>query len=200
MEGRAERVRDGSKVGLTTGGYFRSGDKISASTQSRVDLMLLPGVLVELGAESEMKIERLQLTRDGDESLQPMTAREAHIRLERGRLVASVGLAPTESLLVVETPAGSFAAGPDRTLLIEVNGAKARTMCLRGKATFRPTGGAQELTIPAGFFAELPLNPGAPLRTAASAGAEVQAEVPAILNVEKRLLRLQKEHGSSFHP
>ena len=165
--------------------------------------MLLPGLLIELSGESEIEILELQLERDGDETIQPMTARKAHIRLSRGTLIATVSLAPTESFLTVDTPAGSLTAGPDRTFMLKLNGPRTSAtsvMSVRGETTFRAKGTARDLKIPAGFSANLPPLPIAPPQRAANAGPEVQAQLVAILGVEKRLLLLQQQEGSAFRP
>ena len=107
----------GKKVPLTSASFLRPGEIVTTTENSRVDLMLLPGVLVELAGAGEVEITQLRLVRDGDETIHPMVARDAKIRLHRGTLIASVGLAQTDSHLFVETPDGTLIAGPDRVAL-----------------------------------------------------------------------------------
>ena len=200
VEGEGHVNGHGKTSGLTKSGHFRAGDRIATLAHGRADLMLLPGVLIELAAESEIEIQQLNLERDGDETIQPMTARKAHIRLSRGTLIATVSLAPTESFLTVDTPAGSFTAGPDHTFMLKVNGPQTWVMSVRGETTFRAAGLTQELKIPAGYFANRPQLPATPPQRAANAGPEMQAQVVAILEVKKRLLLLQKQEGPTFRP
>ncbi|MGI8431897.1 MAG: hypothetical protein ACR2MW_06360, partial [Chthoniobacterales bacterium] len=88
----------GGKIGRLSGNSFLPpGAKISSGPNARVDLMVLPGVLMELAADTEIEILRLRLDRDGDESIHPMIAREAEVRLLRGSITASVGQARTDS-------------------------------------------------------------------------------------------------------
>ncbi len=158
--------------------------------------MLLPGLLIELAAESEIEIQQLSLVRDGDETIHPMVRREARVRLRRGTLIASVGRAQTDSFLFVETPAATLVAGPERTFKVVLGDNQARVLSVRGKIEVQPAGAQKKGgEIPAGYFANLPLTPS---QAAAAAGAEVQAEVAAVLSAQERLLRLERERGSDF--
>jgi hypothetical protein len=199
LEGSAQGTLDGKTVRLTTNDWIHPGEKIATAAGSRVDLMILPGILVELAGETEIEIIRLRFARDGDETIRPMTAREASLRLIRGTLIASVGQSQTRSRIFIQTRAGDLTAFDLRTFKIEVDGDRARVMSVRGKMTFAPAPGGAPVKINAGYFAEWPAMAAAP-RAAAESDATVQAEVPRLLRVEKRLFRLQKEYGSGFIP
>ncbi|MGI8431779.1 MAG: hypothetical protein ACR2MW_05735, partial [Chthoniobacterales bacterium] len=142
---------------------------------------------------------RLRLDRDGDESIHPMIAREAEVRLLRGSITASVGQARTDSDLLVRTPFGIVDTGQQMTCRVGVRADSERVLCLRGKLIVSPTGAKAEMAIPKGHFADLPAAVGTP-RSLADAGAEVRAEVRAALEVEKRLHRLFMENGGNFEP
>lgn len=195
LEGAGHGMINGTRIALTSAAFVHPGETVTSSKGARLDLMLLPGVLVELAGEAEIEILQLRLVRDGDETIHPMIARDARVRLRRGTLIASVGQAQTDSYLFVETPTGTLVAGPERIFKVVVSGNKAEVLSVRGEVGIQPAGAE----IPAGTFAELPLTAAGP-RAAAGAGAEVQAEVPSVLNVQKRLLRLEREHGSDFMP
>ena len=68
--------------------------------------MVLPGVLLELAGDTEIEILRLRLERDGDESIHPMIARAAEVRLLRRSITASVGRAETDSKFLVRPAFG----------------------------------------------------------------------------------------------
>lgn len=200
VEGEGRLTSNGEERSLTKSEHFRSGNRINTFADGRADLMLLPGILIELAGESEIEIHELHLERDGDENIQPMTVRNAHIRLLRGTLVATVSLAPTESFLTIDTPTGNLTAGPDRTFLLKVNGSQTWIMNVRGQTTFRAASRMQEIKIAPGYFTNLPPLPEAAPQRVASSGAETQAQLVAILEVEKKLLLLQKQEGSAFRP
>lgn len=199
VEGPAEGTFEGETFRLTTNNWIRPGEKIATAHGSRLDLMILPGILVELAEETEIEITRLRLARDGDETIRPMTAREASLRLIRGTLVGSVGQSQIRSRIFIETKAGYLTAFSLGTFKIEVDGNRTRIMSVRGKTTFAPAGGGAPVKINAGYFAEWPALASGP-RAAAQADFTVQAEVARILRVEKRLFRLQKEFDFGYIP
>lgn len=196
VEGAAELMRDGQKVSLTTSSRVQPGEKITLPEGGRVDLMLLPGVLVQISGPAELEILQLQLARDGDENIHPMIAREASVRLERGFLIAAIGRTQTRSRLQVNTPAGHLTAGSGRTFLVESKNAETRVMSVREQVNFAPAGGGTSTKIGPGFFAQWPATP-VP-QTAAGAGKERQAEVTRILSTERRLLKLSRETRPGF--
>lgn len=196
LEGSAQGTLDRKTFRLTTNDWIHPGEKIATAPDSRIDLMILPGILVELAGETEIEIIRLRFARDGDETIRPMTAREASLRLIRGALVGCVGQSQTRSRIFIQTTAGDLTAFDLRTFKIEVDGDRALVMSVRGKMTFKPAAGGAPVKINAGYFADWPMTAGP--RAAAQSDSTIQAEVPRILRVEKRLFRLQKEHGSGF--
>ncbi len=199
LEGPAEGTSQGQSRRLTTDDWLLPGTKIATAPGSRLDLMLLPGILVELAGDTEIEITRLRFARDGDETIGPMKAREGSIRLRRGTLVVAVGQAQRRSRIFIQTPAGDLTAFDLRTFKLEVNGDRTRALVVRGRVNFKPTGGGAPVNMDAGYFAEFPSSDPAP-RAAAQSDAAAQAEVRRILRVEKRLFRLQKSLGFGFQP
>jgi hypothetical protein len=200
LEGTSQATASGQTRPLTSGYFIHPGETIATTHNGRLDLMLLPGVLLELEADTQLEIVQLHLVRDGDETIQPMKTREGRIALHRGSLIASVGPAQTESSLEIATAPALVTAGPDRTFKIEAGNTGVRVLCIRGEITTRSTAGRSNLNVPAGYFACLPSDFGKTPRRAATANARVQAEVPIVLRIEKRLLLLQNAEGSAFRP
>jgi hypothetical protein len=158
--------------------------------------MLLPGILVELTEETQIEVVELHLSKDGDETIDPLKSREAKLRLSRGTLLVSVGRAQAHAQVFVETNAGVFSAGSGRAFRVVVSGDRMRIMCVRGIVNFAAAPDRPPINIGAGYFAEWPgaLTP----RAAAEAGPKPQAEVTEILRQEKRLRLLQQENESRF--
>ncbi len=199
LEGSAEATFAEKKVRLAPNEWLLPATRIATGPGGRLDLMLLPGILVELAGETEIEITRLRFARDGDETIRPMRAREASLRLVRGTLFVAVGQSQTRSRIFIQTPAGDLTAFDLRTFKIEVDGERARTMTVRGKIHFKPASGGAPVNMSAGYFAVFPSGESAP-QAAAQADSATQAEVRQILRVEKRLLRLRKDLGSGFIP
>ncbi len=198
IEGKAQGTLSGSSIALTNGSWVHPGEKITTSADARLDLLLLPGVLVALAGDTEIETVELRLARDGDETINPMTSREAKLRLLRGTLFGAVGESQKRSKIMIQTTAGTLTAFDLRTFKIEVAGNRTRIMSVRGNAIFAPAGGGAAVKIEAGYFAEWPASPAVP--QAALADPKAQAEVTQILRTEKRLFHLQEQYASSFVP
>lgn len=199
IEGQAEATFTGKTTRLTTNEWVLPGTRIATAREGRLDLMLLPGILVELAGATEIEITRLRFARDGDETIRPMRAREASVRLLHGTLLVAIGQSQMRSRIFIQTPAGDCTAFDLRTFKIEVQGDRARAMSVRGKINFKPAGGGAPVKMRAGYFAEFPSSDPAP-RAAAESGSATQAEVRQILRGEKRLFGLQKDFGFGFAP
>ena len=197
LEGSAQGMAAGKTIRLTTNEWIQPGEKITTTADTRLDLMLLPGILVELAADTEIEIIRLRLVRDGDETIRPMNAREASLELIRGTLVASVGQAQTRSRIFVQTAAGNLSASNLRTFKVQIDENRARVIAVRGRTTFKPAEAGAPITIEAGYFAEWPPRGIAPPRPAVRSDSIIQAEIGRILRAEGRLFRLQKNYRAS---
>jgi hypothetical protein len=173
------------------------GDTITTAAGARLALLLVPGVLVELVGDTEMEIDELRLTRNGNENIHPMLSREATIRLRRGTLVGALSESQKRSKMTLQTNAGTLTVFDLRTFKIKVDKDRTRILSVRGNAIFQPAGGGPPATIGAGFFAEWPANPEP---HAALSDRNAQAEVTQILRTEKRLFHLQKQFGLTFVP
>ena len=197
VEGAPEGILQGKTIRLTERTGISPGMTIRVPPGSRIDLLLLPGILIELQPDTEVEIERLRLSRDGDESIRPMIAREATIRLLRGALFATVGHAPTRSGLEIETLVGSVIAGSGRAFMTAAEGQKLRIVSARGKVAFAPLDGTPLIKIEPGYFAVLPGASATP-QSAAESGAPAQKEVAETIKTESQLRQLERENQASF--
>ena len=74
---------------VTSKSKIHAGDVVRTSDGASINLALIPGAFVQLSGNSEIKIENLRLTKDGNETAEHMLDRRAWIRLNRGRIVCS---------------------------------------------------------------------------------------------------------------
>ncbi len=198
LDGKADQTLAGEKLRLTKSSWVHPGAKISTAPDSRLDLLVLPGVLVSLAGNTEIEIEHLRLQRNGDETIRPMVAREATLHLLRGTLTGAVGQAQARSKLVIHTAAGTLTAFDLRTFKVAVDENRIRIMSARSKTIFVPVGGFEPVKIGAGYFAAWPASPAVP--QPALSDPQAQAELAEILATERRLFREQEEHGLVFVP
>jgi hypothetical protein len=66
VEGAARARANGQTLRLTTESHLFPGTTIELPANSRVDLMLLPGILIESTGESEIEITQLLLSRSSE--------------------------------------------------------------------------------------------------------------------------------------
>ena len=64
-----------------------AGDVVRTSGGASINLGLIPGAFIQVSENSEIKIEDLTVTKDGNDTAERMLDRRAWIRLNRGRIV-----------------------------------------------------------------------------------------------------------------
>jgi len=198
IKGKGQRRTNGQSIDLTTGSWFKRGDTIVSAQNSHVDLMILPGLLVELESESEIEIIDLRLKRDGYETTLPMRARRAKLRLLHGALSASVGRDPHHPRLMIETPVGTLSAASGRTFRLETTQDKIRVLSIRRKINFESRDG-RSMQVQAGYSAEWPPTATGP-QAAWQLGPDAQNRLNQVLETEKNLLRLERQNRFSLMP
>jgi len=157
-------VQQNSKIG--------NGCVLRSSTDGQLDLVLIPGVLTRVLANSELKIENLNIEKDGNETAYSIRNRVATVELRRGRLVVAFEGAAN---FTIKTAAVTIDALPSCLISIEVDQNKTRLNCVRGDVRAKPRSGP-ETTVEAGYFREWP-SP----RDATAASEDRAAENEAML-------------------
>jgi len=181
--GNAERndfqpVRSKSKI--------HAGDTVRTADGASINLALIPGVFVQLSGNSEIKIEDLRLTKDGNETAERLLDRRAWIRLNRGRIVSLFSQGDkTASEFGVTT--GQVTLRPDSDCLFSVwtDGTTSRATSGRGEVN-ASADGQPPLKIVAGYFSQWPTASKEPI--AASADASAQMDIKTAIDVEPELL------------
>ncbi len=180
--GNAER-NDFQPVTLKS--RIHSGDIVRSSDGASIDLALIPAALARLSSDSEIKIDELSITKDGNQTAGGMRDRTARIRLNRGRVI--VLFVPTDrsgSQFAVTT--GQLTIKPDSDCLFCVwtDGKTTRLTCAKGKIT--ASADAQTpVTIAAGYFQEWPTTRKAPVPATEDASAQI--DITESLEAEQRL-------------
>src|SRR6476659_6351223 len=72
---------------VTSESKIHAGDTVRTSDGASLNFALMPGAFVQLSGNSEIKLEDLRLTKDGNETAGGVLDRRASIRLNRGRIV-----------------------------------------------------------------------------------------------------------------
>jgi hypothetical protein len=171
---------------VTSKSKIHVGDVVRTSDGASINLALIPGAFLQLSGNSEIKIEDLRLTKDGNDTAERMLDRRACIRLNRGRIVSLFSQSDkTATELGVTT--GQVTLRPDYDCLFSVwtDGTTSRATCLRGELS-ASADTQQPLKIAAGYFSQWPTASKEPI--AATADASAQMDIKTALDVEPELL------------
>jgi hypothetical protein len=164
-----------------------AGSVLRTSGTGQADLALIPGALLHISGDSEVRIEELRLTKDGNETEDGMRERAARLKLNRGVINLVVDRTDAADLrFVVATGEVTLNADESCVWRVSVADGKTRVTCARGKAYAR-TGSSKPTIVEAGYFEEWP----AGLVGVASENAQI--DLSAALEAEHRLRQLQQE-------
>jgi len=171
---------------VTSKSKIHAGDTVRTSDGASINLALMPGAFVQLSGNSEIKIEDLRLTKDGNETAGGVLDRRASIRLNRGRIV-SLFSHSDRSASEFSVATGQVTLRPDSDCLFSVwtNGAMSRVTCGRGEVS-APADAHPSLKIVGGYFSQWPTTAEEPVAAITDAGA--QMDVKTALDVELELL------------
>lgn len=171
---------------ITPKSKIRAGDTVRTADGASINLALIPGAFVQLSGHSEIKIEDLRLTKDGNDTVERLLDRRAWVRLNRGRIVCLFSQGDkTPSEFGVTT--AQITLRPDYDCLFSVwtDGTMSRATSARGEVS--ASADAQpSLKIAGGYFSQWPTASREPI--AASANASAQMDIKTALDVEPELL------------
>ena len=171
---------------VTSKSKIHVGDVVRTSDGASINLALIPGAFVQLSGNSEIKIEDLRLTKDGNETTGGMLDRRAWIRLNRGRIV-SLFSQSDKNASEFRVTTGQVTLKPDSDCLFSVwtDGTTTRATCGRGEVSASADAQPQ-VKIAAGYFSQWPTASKEPI--AATADARAQMDIKTALDVEPELL------------
>jgi hypothetical protein len=151
--GNAER-NDFQPVTLKS--RIHDGDTVRSSDGASLDLGLIPGALAQLSGDSEINIEELKITKDGNETAGGMRDRIGRIRLNRGKIIVlftpSDGAAPQ---FVITAREVTIKPDSDCLFCVRTDGTTTRVTCARGNVNPSAAGQAP-VSIAFGYFQQWP--------------------------------------------
>ena len=170
---------------VTPKSKIRGGNTVRTSDGAAINLALFPGAFVQLSGNSEIKIDELKLTKDGNETAGGMVDRSARIRLNRGRISILFSRSNTSgSHLTVGTSQAMLTPDSDCLFSVWTDGTNTRATCGRGDVNAFADG-QTPVKIGAGYFYQWPTSK-EPIAATAEGGA--QMDILASLEAEKELL------------
>jgi len=181
--GQAERNQF---MPVTPSSKIRGGDIVRTADRAAINLMLVPGAFVQISENSEIKIEELSLTKDGNETAGGVLDRSARAQLSRGRMSVLFSRSDTSgSHFALITKQTIISPHSDCLFSVWTDGSITRVACARGElsgVSDRQT----PVRITTGYFHQWPTAAKEPL--VASAEARAQMDVMVSLEAEKELL------------
>ena len=141
---------------VTPKSKIHGGDIVRTSEGASINLAFIPGAFVHLAGNSEIKIEDLRLTKDGNDTTERMLDRRAWIRLNRGRIVCSFSQSnKTASDFRITTSQITLSPASDCLFSIWTDGTTSRATCERGEVN-ASVDTQPPLKIAAGYFCQWP--------------------------------------------
>lgn len=172
------------------------GDIIETQADARAGLALLPNVLVQLERGARMKIIRLEMTKDGNETGPDIQARVAEIELNKGRILVTHSWGEALARFRLATPEGEVTTPSNALFIVQAEPQKTRVTCASGWLEFRPTGATTATRIPSGSTKEWPSAGSNP--TPAEADPVAQEELQQAIEVEQLLRKLTAQKRNSL--
>ena len=170
---------------VTPKSKIRGGNTVRTSEGAAINLALVPGTFVQLSGNSEIKIDELKLTKDGNETAGGMVDRSARIRLNRGRINVLFSRSDTSgSHLAVATSQATLTPDSDCLFSVWTDATTSRAACARGEVNASGDG-QTPVKIAAGYFYQWPTSK-QPIAATAEGGA--QMDIMASLEAENELL------------
>jgi FecR-like protein len=192
VDGTAE-VRQQGHSGLnqiTPTTLLGVGALVRTGTGGTLNLAFLPNALASLPEHTELQIDDLALTKDGNAMRNDVRSRTAGLQLPRGTIRTSFSRPhDCKSDLTIRTPHGELSVNSDCILLVNVDNRRTRVTCVNGSVSTRF--GQTNSSIEAGYFQEFPSSDVSP-RVAAD-DAQAQRDVMSIIETENELQNLARQ-------
>jgi hypothetical protein len=161
-----------------------AGSTLKTSTDGAMNIALIPGALTQISGNSELKIEELKLTKDGDETGDAIRERTARVELRRGGMVV---LFDGFARFTIQTPQATITVLPGCLIRLDVDASRTRLTCVRGRIYAAREPGPIR-AVDAGYLCEWPSDHG-PLPAAGDAQGQIDAT--ATLQVARELSDLE---------
>jgi hypothetical protein len=161
---------------------------VRTSDGALLDLGLTAAALAQMARNSEIKVEELTISKDGNQTRGGMRNRSARIELSRGEItVLFSGRDKSASRFAISTSAVTVTVDSDCLFRVHRDERTTRVTCVQGKV--HATAGAQaSMVIGAGYFQEWPSTRPEPL--AATENSAAQIDIMDSLEIANDLRRL----------
>jgi hypothetical protein len=164
------------------------GHIVRTSDGALLDLGLTAGAIAQMSGNSEITIEELRISKEGDQTRGGMRGRNARIQLGGGKItVLCSERGSGTSQFAISTSAVTVTVDSECFFCVRKDARATRVTCVRGKVQ-AATETQPPITIGAGYFQEWPSTRPEPV--AVTADVEAQLDVMDSLEIENELREL----------
>jgi hypothetical protein len=129
------------------------GDRLETSPGAMAAFLLIPGIFIEAGAETEIMIGELRVEKRGDAMVNAMTSRLATLHQNRGVIYASLpDIGSGRCQLNVQTDLGTLVAQRGTIVAVRLTSDAVRVICADGEVRWSDARGGRVDEIFQGYF------------------------------------------------
>jgi len=196
VDGKAEVRQKGHSefTAITPSTLLQIGALVRIGAGGTLNVALLPNTLANLSENTEVQIDDLTLTKDGNAMRNDVRSRTVRLLLLGGTMHVSFTRIPeSQSDFTVRTSHGELTANSDCIVLVNIDNRRTRVTCVNGMVTTRI--GQTNFPIEAGYFQEFPSSDLSP--QAAAEDAHAQRDVMSMIETEDELQNLARRQRLS---
>jgi hypothetical protein len=174
---------------ITLQSRIHDGNVVRTSYGALLNFALIPPALGQMSSNSEIKIEKLTISKDGNQTKGGMLDRIARMRLNRGKITVLFRRHnKSGSQLTISAPSAAITVDSDCLFRVQRNGTTTRLTCVRGKLYASPNA-QSPVAIDSGYFQEWPSVHPTPI--AADDDPAAQIDIVDSLAIADQLRQLQ---------
>jgi len=182
---------------VTRESRIHDGDIVRTSDGALLDLGLIPPALAQMSSNSEIELEELRISKDGNQTDGGMRSRTARVRLNRGKITVLFSRRDKiGSLFAISAPLVTITADSDCLFCVESDGKTTRLTCVGGKV-YASRSAQPPVAIGAGYFQQWPSDRPEPIAAADDAAAQI--DTVDSLEIGNQLRELQSSWQNQ-HP
>ena len=174
---------------VTLESLIHTGNVTRTLDGALLNLALIPPALAQISSNSEIKIQELTISKDGNQTDGGVRNRSARIGLSRGKITVLFSQSvKSGSQLAISAPLVTITADSNCLFRIQSDGITTRLTCVRGEI-FASSSAQRTVAIGAGYFQQWPSIRPEPI--AAADDVEAQIDIVDSLEIGNQLRELQ---------
>jgi hypothetical protein len=174
---------------VTPESRIHDGDIVRTLDGALLNVALIPAALAQMSSNSEIKVEELRISKDGNQTGDGMGGRSARIRLRRGKVTVLFSQrGKSSSQFAIRAPQATITADSDCLFRVQSDRTTIRLTCVRGKV-YASRSARPPVEIGSGYFQQWPSVRPEPIAAADDAAAQI--DIVDSLEIGNQLQELQ---------